>query len=364
MAFPHRAMAPFFLVFLCSLTRIDSEDVQQILIGTHTSGAGQDHLMIGEIAAALLKGGVKPSPEMEAVKFRTSISHKGDINKARAMPQNPQMIATQADGGEIRVFNAAPGKSHLRLKGHTKEGYGLSWNPKQQGKLLTGSNDCTVSLWDVSEQSGAPAGTFEFHKSGVQDVAWEKTRGDVFCSAGEDKTVAIWDLRKDPKKPINVLRGHEECVNCVDFSPLSENMLAVGSADHSISIWDMRSLSYKQCSLEQHNDEVVCAVWSPLNPGLLASCSKDGRAMVWDLGKLGEEISKEDAKDGPPELIFTHGGHTSAVSDIAWNGKVELMLATVAEDNTLQIWQMVRGMRLSWGRTRRFTQRRRWTLTR
>lgn len=29
----------------------------------------------------------------------------------------------------------------IRLKGHTKEGYGLSWNPNQNGNLLSASDD-------------------------------------------------------------------------------------------------------------------------------------------------------------------------------------------------------------------------------
>ena len=48
----------------------------------------------------------------------------------------------------------------------------------------------------------------------------------------------------------------------------------------------------------------------------------------------------EDAEDGPPELLFIHGGHTAKISDFAWNGQDEWVVASVAEDNILQIWQM------------------------
>jgi len=44
--------------------------------------------------------------------------------------------------------------------------------------------------------------------------------------------------------------------------------------------------------------------------------------------------------DGPPELLFVHGGHTSKISDFAWNVAAEWMVASVAEDNILQVWQM------------------------
>ena len=45
-------------------------------------------------------------------------------------------------------------------------------------------------------------------------------------------------------------------------------------------------------------------------------------------------------QDGPPELLFVHGGHTSKVSDFAWCETEDWYVASVAEDNILQIWQM------------------------
>ncbi len=47
--------------------------------------------------------------------------------------------------------------------------------------------------------------------------------------------------------------------------------------------------------------------------------------------------SPEDAEDGPPELLFIHGGHTSKVSDFAWNPQDNWVIASVAEDNILQV---------------------------
>jgi WD40 repeat protein len=56
--------------------------------------------------------------------------------------------------------------------------------------------------------------------------------------------------------------------------------------------------------------------------------------------RTGDEQSPEDSEDGPPELLFIHGGHTSKISDFAWNGNDDWVVASVAEDNILQIWQM------------------------
>ncbi len=61
---------------------------------------------------------------------------------------------------------------------------------------------------------------------------------------------------------------------------------------------------------------------------------------VWDLSRIGDEQSQEDAEDGPPELLFVHGGHTAKISDFSWNPNDPWVLASVAEDNIVQVWQM------------------------
>jgi histone-binding protein RBBP4 len=47
-----------------------------------------------------------------------------------------------------------------------------------------------------------------------------------------------------------------------------------------------------------------------------------------------------DAEDGPPELLFSHGGHKAKISDFAWNKDEPWVISSVAEDNSLQVWQM------------------------
>ena len=58
--------------------------------------------------------------------------------------------------------------------------------------------------------------------------------------------------------------------------------------------------------------------------------------------RIGEEqLEIElDADDGPPELLFSHGGHKAKISDFSWNKNEPWVISSVAEDNTLQVWQL------------------------
>jgi histone-binding protein RBBP4 len=73
---------------------------------------------------------------------------------------------------------------------------------------------------------------------------------------------------------------------------------------------------------------------------VLASSAADKRVMIWDVSRIGDEQAEEDANDGPPELLFVHGGHTAKISELSWNPTQKWVMASVAEDNILQIWEM------------------------
>ena len=83
------------------------------------------------------------------------IDHPGEVNKARYMPQNPDLIASMCPDGRVLIWDrtkhpsvpSATSKPQLELLGHDKEGYGMNWSPHQEGHLLTGGEDATVRLW-------------------------------------------------------------------------------------------------------------------------------------------------------------------------------------------------------------------------
>ena len=288
--------------------------------------------------------------------IEAQIAHQGEVNRARYMPQMWNIIASQTTSGEVHIFDytkhapksegADQCKPELKLVGQKKEGYGLSWNLNKKGSLLSSSNDGTVSLWDVENNAPQlystiePVSKYEDHVGSVEDVAWSKHDPDVFCSVGDDKRMLLWDTRKESKKPTHQIEAHFGEILSVDFNPFKEYLLATASDDKTVAIWDTRKLQTKVCSLKQHQDQVTTVSWSPFNEAILASASQDRRVFVWDLTRLGSKQTPEEAADGPPELLFIHGGHTSKVTDISWNTNEDLVMASVAEDNILQVWQI------------------------
>ena len=53
---------------------------------------------------------------------------------------------------------------------------------------------------------------------------------------------------------------------------------------------------------------------------------------------VGRAQTTDEALDGPPELLFVHGGHTAKITDFSWNvNERGGMIASVAEDNIIQV---------------------------
>ena len=180
------------------------------------------------------------------------------------------------------------------------------------------------------------------HTNVIEDVAFHGLNSNIFGSVSDDRSLMLWDSRdSDATKPKHaVLDAHTAEINCLCFSPHSDFLLATGSADKTVKLWDARNLKEKVHTFQGHKDEVFQVSWNPKEESVLASCGADRRVNVWDMTKIGEEQSAEDAEDGPAELLFIHGGHTNKISDLTWHGSESFVVASVAEDNILQIWQM------------------------
>ena len=215
-----------------------------------------------------------------------------------------------------------------------------------EGHLISGSDDALICTWDINDATKTshilePTATFTGHTNVVEDVQYHLHHKNLFGSVGDDAKLMIWDMRDSRSdKAKYVVDAHNKEINCLAFNPHSEFILATGSADKTVRLWDMRNLNKSLHTLESHTEEVYQVSWSPFNETILASASSDRRLNVWDISKIGEEQNAEDAEDGPPELLFIHGGHTAKVADFSWNANDAWTVASVAEDNILQVWQM------------------------
>ncbi|KAI6218102.1 hypothetical protein M3Y95_01184500 [Aphelenchoides besseyi] len=144
------------------------------------------------------------------IEVEIKMNHEGEVNRARYMPQNPQLLATKSPSSEVYIFDYTKHPSvppsdnscrpQLRLREHSKEGYGLSWNGNLPGHLLSASDDTTVCLWDIQAATANAShlnakSKFKGHEFAVNDVSWDPFEHSVFGSVGDDHKLMVWDTR-------------------------------------------------------------------------------------------------------------------------------------------------------------------------
>jgi WD40 repeat protein len=211
-----------------------------------------------------------------------------------------------------------------------------------------------VCIWDVSLTSssdGAHAAKkakptnepkrriANAHTAPVEDVAYSSD-GLLFASVGDDRRLLLWDHRQSAPASV-VADAHGDDVQCVEFndSPLHAFWLVTGAADGSVRLWDRRHLNAPLHETRAHAGSVMTMQWAPFADTVIATCSADRRVNLVDFDDRGNAPSADAENDeGPPELVFSHGGHTAKVSDVAWSPEEAWLTASVSEDNRLHIW--------------------------
>ncbi|MGE0009801.1 MAG: hypothetical protein AB7F19_04605 [Candidatus Babeliales bacterium] len=167
-------------------------------------------------------------------------------------------------------------------------------------KLVTGSDDGVVRLLDIN--TGGLHRVFMGHIFPVTSISITPD-GNHIVSGSADGTIRIWDIMTG--ELVAVLRDSvSKAINAVFVTPNGKHIIS-GSDDYSVGIWDIGT--YKPLVKLIGHTGPVKGVWATPDGAFIVSGSLDGTVRIWD-SNTHQQLYELKA-DGPVNsVVVTQDG--------------------------------------------------------
>ncbi|KAK2819137.1 hypothetical protein Q5P01_024698 [Channa striata] len=153
------------------------------------------------------------------------------------------------------------------------------------------------------------------HTGPVLDIDWCPHNDLVIASGSEDCTVMVWQIPENGletalSEPVVVLEGHSKRVGIVSWHPTARNVLLSAGCDNQIIIWNVGTGEALINLEDMHPDVIFSVSWSR-NGSLLCTACKDKKVRVIDPRKKKIVAEKDKAHEGarPMRAIFLADGN-------------------------------------------------------
>ncbi|XP_048232957.1 uncharacterized protein LOC8285627 isoform X2 [Ricinus communis] len=180
--------------------------------------------------------------------------------------------------GDVVVINHENGKivGYVPSTGAMNSILGLCWLKMYPSKLLAGSDNGCLKLFDISHMPPKVAavncttGVVTFDDFEPLTSVHVNSTDDKFVASGYSKDVALYDINN--RRRIQLFPNmHREPINVAKFAHHSPFIFATSSFDRDVKLWDLRQKPEQPCYTASSSRGNVMVCFSPDDQYLLVS---------------------------------------------------------------------------------------------
>lgn len=257
-------------------------------------------------------------------------------------PSDPSVMVIGTLDGEVIVINHESGKiiSYIPSFGAMHSVLGLCWLKRYPSKLIAGSDNGSLRLYDILHTSQTTtgfhpgSGFITFNDFDQLTSVHVNSTDELFLASGYSRDVVLYDINSGRRLQV-FSNMHREHINVVKFSNHSPSMFATSSFDQDVKMWDLRQTPHQPCYTASSSRGNVMVCFSPDDNYLLVSA-------------VDNEVKQLLAADGRLHLDFaiaSTGSSQNYTRSYYMNGK-DYVISGSCDENVVRICCAQTGRRL------------------
>ncbi|KAL2324253.1 hypothetical protein Fmac_023311 [Flemingia macrophylla] len=213
-------------------------------------------------------------------------------------PSDSSLMVFGTLDGEVVVINHENEHivSYIPSLGAMNSVLGLCWLKKYPSKLIAGSDNGSLKLYDIHQIPRKVTGVHgnfgcvTFDEFDQLTSVHVNSTDELFLASGYSRNVALYDINSEKRLQVftDMHRGH---INVVKFANHSPSIFATSSFDHDVKMWDLRQKPIHPCFTVSSSRGNVMVCFSPDDQYILASA-------------VDNEVRQYLAVDGRLHLVF------------------------------------------------------------